>query len=98
MVKKVLWSFKAQMHLEKAYQYILLDSFQSAEKIKKEILSSTNKLTNHPEVYPLDKYKVNNDGTFRAFELYKFRIAYRVTEDEIIILRIRHTSMEPKGY
>ena len=49
-------------------------------------------------MYAPDKYRINNDGSFRAYELHRYRIAYRLTEKEIIILRVRHTSMEPKQY
>jgi len=52
----------------------------------------------HPECYGPDKYKLNNDDTYRAFEKHRYRIAYRVLDTEIRILRVRHTSMEPQGY
>lgn len=67
-------------------------------KSKERILASTCKLAAHPEMYPSDKYRKNNDGSFRAYELHRYRIAYRVTAKEIIIVRVRHTSMEPKEY
>jgi plasmid stabilization system protein ParE len=52
--------------LEKAYEYIVNDSFQNAEKVKADILASTFKLSTHPEIHPPDKYRKNNDGNFRA--------------------------------
>ena len=61
-------------------------------------LASTRRLGANPEIYPPDKYRNNNDGSFRAYELHHYRIAYRITEKEIIITRMRHTSMEPKQY
>ncbi len=98
MVKEVRWPAKTQRQLEKAYEYILLDSYQNAEKVKADILASTRKLAINPEIHPPDKYKTNNDGSFRAFELHRYRIAYRITKREIIITRVRHTSMEPNLY
>ncbi len=98
MEKGVRWPAKTQRQLEKAYQYILLNSYQNAEKVKADVLASTRKLASNPEIHPPDKYKINNDGSFRAFELHCYRIAYRITETEIIITRIRHTSMEPNQY
>ena len=65
MVKEVRWPSLAQKQLENAYKYILHDSYQNAEKVKKEILSSTRVLTTNPEMYPFDKYRKNNDGSFR---------------------------------
>jgi plasmid stabilization system protein ParE len=61
-------------------------------------LASTQKLVANPEMNAADKYRKNNDRSFRAYELHHFRIAYKVTEKEIIIVRVRHTSMEPKQY
>lgn len=74
------------------------DSYQQAEKVKLDILASTRKLATQPEIHPPDKYRKNNDGSFRAYELYHYRIAYRVTEKEVIIVRVRHTGMEPLNY
>lgn|SRR5690606_17505349 len=98
MVKNVIWPARAQKQLEKAYEYILRDSYQSAEKVKKDILVSTRKLAANPEIHPPDKYRKNNDGSFRAYELHRYRIAYRIKGKEIIIVRVRHTRMEPKKY
>lgn len=98
MVKEIRWPGIAQKQLLKAYLYILQFSLQNAEKVKNDILSSTNKIAENPERYPPDKFKLNNDGSFRAYEIHHYRIAYQIKEKEIIILRIRHTSMEPKPY
>ncbi len=98
MVREVIWPRSVQNQLTKAYQYILKDSFQNAEKVKEDILTSTRKLARNPEIYPLDKYRKNNDGTFRAYELHHYRIAYRITEKQIIIVRLRHTKLEPRLY
>jgi len=98
MVKEVIWSRTAAQQLEKVYKYILSDSYQNAQKVKDDILASTNKLPSYPEMYPLDKYRTSNDGSFRAYEIHHYRIAYHVTEKEIIIIRVRHTSMEPLLY
>jgi plasmid stabilization system protein ParE len=98
MAMEVRWPLMAQKQLEKAYRFVLADSYQNAEKVKNEILLSTRKLAANPEMFPPDKYRKNNDGSFRAYELHRYRIAYRVTKNEIIIVRVRHTSMEPKQY
>ncbi len=96
MVREVRWPLAAQKQLVKSYKYILQDSYQNAEKIKNDILISTRKLVAYPEMYAPDKYKKNNDGSIRAYELHHYRISYRITDDAIIIVRVRHTSMEPK--
>ena len=62
------------------------------------MLQKISDLKKHPDKYPLDKFKKNNPGIFRAFELYHYRISYAVTDKEIVITRVRHTSMEPLEY
>ena len=98
MVREVIWPKTVQDQLAKAYKYILKDSNQNAEKVRKDILASTHKLVANPEIYPLDKYRKNNDGSFRAYELHRYRIAYRITEKQIIIVRVRHSKRIPKVY
>ncbi len=98
MVKKVVWPPRAQKQLAHAYEYIFENSPQNAKKIREAILTSTRKLPAHPEKHPPDKYRKNNDKSFRAYELHRFRIAYRITEKEIIIVRVRHTKTDPVPY
>ncbi len=97
-MKEIRWPLPAQKQLEDAYQYILSDSLKIAEKVRNDILSSTRRLASNPEMYPPDKYRRNNDGTFRAYKVHHYRISYQILEKEIIIVRVRHTSMKPKQY
>lgn len=85
----VVWSKLAGTQLEKAYRKIKEDSLQSAEKVRSEILQKTKEIGKDPERYPLDKYRINNDGSIRAFEKHRYRIAYQVTTKQIRILRMR---------
>ena len=55
-------------------------------------------LTDHPEKHPRDKYRLNNDVSYRAFEIYKYRISYHFSQEKIIVIMIRHTNMEPKSH
>ncbi len=93
---KVVWTKRSQLHMKQAYDYICNDSPKNACKVLEDIIEATNKAITNPEVYPPDKYKVNNDGSYRAFEKHRFRISYRVTKNIIRILGVRHTSRSPK--
>ena len=95
---KVVWSKTSQKQLEKYYNYIKQDSLQSAEKVKIEILKITKSLPKSPTRYALDKYRKNNKGDIRAFEKFSLRIAYQVTDHQIKIIRVRHTSRSPLEY
>lgn len=98
MSSEIKWNKKAIKQLDDAIKYIETDSLQNAEKVEVDILTAIGKIPQHPERYPKDKFKLNNDGSFRAFELHRFRVSYRYLKKEIRILRIRHTSMCPKPY
>lgn len=98
-VYTIVWTKRAQIHLRNIYDYISKDSEQNAKKVVQEIVLSMNKATKNPEFYPPDKYKKNNTSkSYRAYELYRYRIAYRIRADELVVLRVRHTGMEPKEY
>jgi plasmid stabilization system protein ParE len=94
----IKWNKRALNQLIKAIEYIEEDSEQNAAKVKNEIFDEINILTAHSEKFPPDKYKLNNDGSFRAFELYHYRVSYRFKRNEIRIIRIRHTKRNPKHY
>jgi plasmid stabilization system protein ParE len=96
--RKLNWDKVALYEFNAAISYISKRSIQNADKVKTDILKKVDGLVMHPETHTIDKYKQNNDGNFRAFELHRYRIAYYISLTEIRILRVRHTSMEPKNY
>jgi plasmid stabilization system protein ParE len=93
--KKVVIQHQARLQLWKAYKYIQKDSYQNAEKVRTKILTSIKALSKTAEQFKLDKYCLENDGSIRAYEIYKYRISFQITDTEIVVLRIRHTKMNP---
>ena len=67
--RKITWSKTALRQFEFAINYIADDSIQNAAKVRTEILDKIEKLLTHPEMYNADKFKTNNDSSYRAFEL-----------------------------
>lgn len=101
MVKKhlkIIIANEAKKQLREAFSYISKDSEQNAVKVNVAILNSIKDLIFFPEKYPPDKYKLNNDGKFRAYELYKYRISYHISDEQITIIRVRHVRMNPLQY
>jgi plasmid stabilization system protein ParE len=101
MVKKfrrVVWDKPAYEALQKAYDHIKGDSITAAERMRDGILKIARSLSARPEKYPLDKFKTGNLGNYRAFEKYAYRVAYKISDEEIVILRVRHVKQEPREY
>ena len=101
MVEKkyaIVWTKRSQLQLRQIFDHISKESYQNALKVLEDIVFAVNKSIYNPEFYNPDKYKLNNDGTYRAFEEHHYRIAYRYSKNIIRILRIRHAAMEPKDY
>lgn len=94
----VVWDKVAKAQLRKAYNTIKEESLQGAETVKNGILSSVDKIPENPYRYPSDKFKKDNPGNYRAYEIYNYRIAYKVTEENIQVLRVRHVKREPLDY
>lgn len=94
--RSISWTRTAIKQFEAAVAYIALDSITNAEKVSEDILNDLDKSVKNPEFFPRDKYKQNNDCSYRAFEKHRYRIAYRFTGNVIRVLRVRHTSREPK--
>jgi plasmid stabilization system protein ParE len=96
--RQISWTKTALKQFEAIISYIASDSVVNAEKVSQEILNELNKAVKNSAFFPPDKYKQNNDGSYRAFEKHRYRIAYRFTGKAIRVLRVRHTSREPKMY
>ena len=96
--RKVVWDEIATDQLKQIFQFIRSDSLQNAEKVKREILKIVRSIPNHPFKFPPDKFKEENDGSYRAFVKYNYRVAYRVTGQQIKILTVRSDKQEPLIY
>lgn len=71
----IVWNLKAKQELKKVYDFILKDSYQNALKVRQEIIDAVMSLNEYPNKYQPDKYKTNNDGTWRVFEIHHYRIS-----------------------
>ncbi|MFV8346682.1 type II toxin-antitoxin system RelE/ParE family toxin [Flavobacterium sp. ZB4P13] len=98
MGKEIIWSYDALGQLEDIHFYIFFESksIQIADKVVEAIFDSTEILKTQPEIFKLDKQKVNNDGTFRVLLIYDYNISYQITKTTIQILRVRHNARKSK--
>ena len=95
----VKWSKPALDQLDKALDFIIGEGFISyADMLEESIISRIENLIDNDNIYPIDKYKKDNDGSYHAFEVEEYRISYRVKNSQVKIIRIRHTSRKPRKY
>jgi plasmid stabilization system protein ParE len=96
---EIKWSRLALNQLDKALDFIIENRFVSyAAELEEGILLRVENLIDNHKIYPMDKYKKDNDGTYHAFEINEYRVSYRVKDSIIKIIRIRHTSRKPQKY
>ena len=100
MEKEIVWTETAQNQLEDIYFYLLEISKSESitNKVIDTIYQAVTILKTNWDIYELDKMKKTNDDNFRAFEIYSYQISYKKTDNIIYILRIRHTSRNPKQF
>ena len=100
MEKEIVWTETAQEQLQDIYFYILEEStsFSIADKVIDAIVESVTILSTKWEIYEIDEMRSPNSPAYRACEIYSYRISYKVTDNSIFIIRIRHTSRNPKSF
>ena len=100
MGKKIVWTRIALDQLYEIHECILntTKSLSIADKVVIQIQKSTLILSTNHEIYPLDTFRRYNDGSYRAYETFHYRIAYKFSGDIIRISSVRHTSRFPKSY
>ncbi len=96
--RKIIWTKQATKQFKAAIEFIRKESEQNAEKVKATILNKIILLEDNRMVHRQDPYKKNNDGNYLYIEVVRYRIVYYATPKEVFIIRLRHTSMEPKKY
>jgi len=94
----VFWTRPAQTQLQAVYVFISRDSLQNASTVLNDLVGTVERAASNPMMHPPDKFKVNNDGSYRAFEKHHYRVSFRYVDNEIRVLRVRHTSMLPHKY
>ncbi len=84
---QIVWTKRSQQNMLHAYKYISENSTKNALMLIESIADAVYKAIENPEFYNPDKYKINNDGSYRAFEKHHFRISYRFTKNVIRVLK-----------
>ncbi len=93
--RRVIISFIARNSLNEYYEYLKNEvSKETAEYIINGILQRCNQLKDFSG-FSKEFYLEELPGDYRSVAQWKYKIIYKVTENEVHILNIIHTSRHP---
>lgn len=98
MEKEIVWTETALKQLEDIYFYLLQEtkSFEISDKVVDTITNSVDILKTNFEIYEVDEMRIPIHSKYRVFEKFSYRISYKIAQDFIYIIRVRHTSRKLK--
>lgn len=97
---KIVWDVEALNQLKEILTYLEEQSGHAPKVVKTSLIERLKLIKDNPLSFEIDKLKNPLNKDFRAFFVYSYRVTYQINfaAKEIRILRIRHTSREPRGY
>lgn len=97
-IKTIIWSDQAARHYHDIMEYLSEESPEALPIVGNALLDLIESLATAYDHHPPDRFKKRNNGTYKAAVVFSYRVSYLVTDKEVYILRVRHTSREPLGY
>lgn len=91
--RKVRWFSRARSDLRNIHAFIGQDNPIAAARMVLQIVQQTEKL----KAFPLSFEAIHTDRPeYRSMIIKPYAVLYKVTADEVLILRVIHTSMRWK--
>ena len=97
-IKQIVWSKNAENQYYEILEYLYKEAPQAIDIVANKLLDTIESLSAQYNNYPSDRFKKNNNGSFKTVVVFSYRISYQITDTSVNILRIRHTSREPLNY
>jgi plasmid stabilization system protein ParE len=97
-IKNIVWSKNATIQYYQILEYLTKEAPEAINIVGNALLDMIESLALEYNNYPPDRFKKNNDGTFKAALVFNYKVSYQISDKDIYILRIRHTSREPMNY
>jgi len=100
MGKEIVWSPTSLRQLKSIHEDIfeVSKSLNIADRVIDDIMDSADVLSSQPEIYTLDGNKLNNDGSYKSYEIRTYNVAYRILTDTVRIIRVRYSGKEPRQH
>ena len=95
---EIFWTADAQKDLNDVLDYYQTQSTKSYHLDKEAIITTLQKASLNPFIFETDNFKNVRDENFRAFTVFHTRVTYQLKNDNLYVLRLRHTSREPFKY
>jgi len=93
---RIIITNKARASLRSYFEYLKVEvSLETAQHVRDEILSKCAKLKDFSG-YSKEKYLEDEPEEYRSITLWHYNIIYTVTEQEVRVLNIIHTSRNPE--
>jgi plasmid stabilization system protein ParE len=86
----------AKESLREIVEYIKIESPSAAIKVQKKLIEIAKGLKNSPERFSKEYFLSENPGNYRSVVQWHYKIIYKVSENEVTIIRFMHTSRDPK--
>ena len=89
---RVVWSDSARENLRSIAEHIALDSLHYAKVFVQRIIGAVERLRDFPKIgRTVPEY---DDETLREIVFHNYRIIYRLTEEQVIVLAVVHGSRD----
>lgn len=95
---QISWTKRATQQLLALAAFIGETSEQQSRKVVLALHTTIAQAAKNPLRFSPDNYRVSNDGAYRAFQKYRYRVTYRILMQEIRIVYIRHVRQKPLFY
>ncbi len=93
---RVIVSNQAKHSLNEIIGYIKNDSERAASYVRKTLIKLIKSLNTSPERFSKEPLLSDKPGNYRSVCKWHFKIIYRCSSSEVIVVDIIHTSRNPE--
>ena len=94
----IVWDINEKEHFKEIIIEIRKRSPYLAEQIKEGVRKNIAIIKKNPFIFEADRLKIDNDKTYRKFNVIHIRFVYKIENERLIFVRVRYSSCEPLDY